>query len=419
MRKTIFSLLIFLLVIMFCACSTNTGKSHDSSSSDAVTCTDDWDGLDGVFLPQLRGDSFMKLYGDELYCMDNGVFFRLNVKTGLRTDVCTDPLCTHDTENCPFYGLWTYFIDGDTVWFTAETKNYDSSATRRKSKKCICTYDIRTQKRTLIYEIPDDGTGYHLLGIFDGYLYYVRSQYRENVTAAKSEADYIRYYCRCEPKKIGNSKQEEIILTLKNEKQGDYSDVYYMTETEVFLRAAGEEKILIRADRKLTEFETLQFEDYNISTARIGNYAYYLKCGDEALEYVTDTDGKGKPVMNEDGTPKLIPLYGLYYTKRDLITGEDTRLSDDILFIRHTGGMIDSLTRDYLYLELENGLWRCDHDGNKLQLVLTKEQEAENPVNSGLPYQLIIGKYIYTIEKNSGRISRFDMESGKYDLNIE
>ena len=42
-----------------------------------------------------------------------GTLYRLNIETGNVTTACGDPLCTHDNEECPYFGIGMYYISAD------------------------------------------------------------------------------------------------------------------------------------------------------------------------------------------------------------------------------------------------------------------------------------------------------------------
>ncbi len=42
-----------------------------------------------------------------------GTLYRLNTETGNVTTACGDPLCTHDNEECPYFGIGMYYISAD------------------------------------------------------------------------------------------------------------------------------------------------------------------------------------------------------------------------------------------------------------------------------------------------------------------
>ena len=119
----------------------------------------------------------------------------------------------------------------------------------------------------------------------------------------------------------------------------------------------------------------------------------------------------GEVETDSNGDPVLFPLYKMYYTKRNLITGEEVILGEDPGRESNYPLYLNEITNNYLYLDFEDGLWRCDHDGNKIKLVRTKEQSEENPLPMVIN-QLIYGNWIF--ESDAETFVVYDMESGKY-----
>lgn len=59
-------------------------------------------------------------YGDYLYYKDSKSFVKYNVKTGIKTYICGDPVCSHTTKDCPLYG----YTDFGAVPLFYENKLY-------------------------------------------------------------------------------------------------------------------------------------------------------------------------------------------------------------------------------------------------------------------------------------------------------
>ena len=57
------------------------------------------------------------------------------------------------------------------------------------------------------------------------------------------------------------------------------------------------------------------------------------------------------------------------------------------------------------------GLWRCDHDGNKIKLVRSQEQLDARPIKS-IDDRLIYGNRIF--ESDAETFVVYDMENGEY-----
>ena len=372
------------------------------------------DGIESVFsnckfvgsCPRIRVD------GEFVYLWprDSGLFYRFSLLTGRISKVCTDPLCVGD--ECPFAkGSDNWLIDGNFIYYVREDNGYEKDPETGRGKRywyySIHRYDMKDQKNECLYEIPDDGSTYTLFDVLpDGYLYYSRRQQTES---SDKRAYAETFVCRCRPEEIGES--EEILYELDLLENG-YDDPIEITEEYFyFLTGPMNTNLVTRASRTDGSTELLTYPFYGISTARVGDYCYYLSCQGEPVEYVTSTDGKGDVIVDENGDPILTPLYERYYTKRNLITLEETVLEKAPGYPSSIPGYVTDVTDNYLYLDFEDGLWRCDHDGNKLRLVRSKEQNEANPLAS-IGERLIYGNWIF--ETDAETLVVYDMESGKY-----
>ena len=129
------------------------------------------------------------------------------------------------------------------------------------------------------------------------------------------------------------------------------------------------------------------------------------------MKSVPELDGRGEPLLDENGEPMMTAMYRLYYTKRNLITGEEVLLGENPETVNAYPLMLGSITDHYLYLDFSDGLWQCDHDGNPLRLVQTPEQKASNPL-TGTRWILFCDKWILYL--NDTAFSAYNMEDGTY-----
>lgn len=372
------------------------------------------DGIDTVFsnnkftgsCPRIRVD------GEFVYVWPrgSGLFYRFSLITGKITKVCTDPLCVG--EECPFAkGSDNWVLAGDFVYYIREDSGYAKDPETGRGKLhweySIHRYDMKNQKNECLYEIPDDGRGYTLFDILsDGYLYYTR---RQQIESADKKAYAEVFVCRCKPEEIG--KSEEVLYKLDLLENG-YDNLLEVTEEYFcFLSGPMNTNLVTRVSRKDGSADLMTYPFYGISTARVGDYCYYLSCQGEPAKYVTSTDGKGEVIVDENGDPILTPLYERYYTKRNLLTLEETVWEKAPGYPSNIPGYVTDVTDNYLYLDFEDGLWRCDHDGNKLRLVRSQEQLDARPIKS-IDDRLIYGNWIF--ESDAETFVVYDMESGKY-----
>lgn len=420
------SVLLLTLLILLTSCGelhyveTEAPETTESPEAPAEGWTpadlSNIDGIDTVFsnnkftgsCPRIRVD------GEFVYVWPrgSGLFYRFSLLTGKITKVCTDPLCVG--EECPFAkGSDNWVLAGDFVYYIREDKGFEKDPETGRGKYCwhysIHRYDMKNQKNECLYEIPDDGIGYTLFDILsDGYLYYTRSRYIENNDEKK--AYYEIYVCRTKPEEI--AKTEEILYKIEEKYSGDYSNLIEVTEDYFyFLTGPMNTNLVTRVSRTDGSTDLMTYPFYGISTARVGDYCYYMSCQGEPAKYVTSTDGKGEVIVDENGDPILTPLYERYYTKRNLLTLEETVWEKAPYPVSNIPGYVTDVTDNYLYLDFEDGLWRCDHDGNKLRLVRSQEQLDARPIKS-IDDRLIYGNWIF--ESDAETFVVYDMENGEY-----
>ena len=371
------------------------------------------DGIDTVFsiYKSMGNCPEFKIYGEYVYIwLRNTALYRFSVVTGEISSVCTDPLCIG--EDCPLEkSSKNWLVHESFVYYIREVSGFEQDPETGKREygthHFIHRYDMKNQKDECLYEVPDDGSRYFFYNILDdGYLYYTRSQY---VETADKKAYYEKYVCRTIPEEIG--KTEEIIYKLEVSENG-YSNLLEVTEDYFFLvTGAGESNLVTRISRKDGSTDLLTFPYYYVNTGRIGDYCYYRSCQGEPVREEVVTGMFGEVETDSNGDPVLFPLYKMYYTKRNLLTGEEVILGEDPGRESNYPLYLNEITNNYLYLDFEDGLWRCDHDGNKIKLVRTKEQSEENPLPIVIN-QLIYGNWIF--ESDADTFVVYDMESGKY-----
>lgn len=118
----------------------------------------------------------VKYYDGYVYIVSD-TLYRVNVSTGNVTTVCQDPICVHDSENCPLYG-----IGGSSIYYLSD----DGSVCFPGSRGFV-RYDAAKMKTVLLDDY--DGATFRSFGpeiycgdyrIYDGFEY----------DAGKDEATY-------------------------------------------------------------------------------------------------------------------------------------------------------------------------------------------------------------------------------------
>ena len=86
-----------------------------------------------------------------------GMPYKVNLVSGKTTPVCTDPLCMHDSEECPFYECAGSAIDGEILFYRRGMLSRNESGYTGSEKLCACavaegkTRVLRDYADTLVF----------------------------------------------------------------------------------------------------------------------------------------------------------------------------------------------------------------------------------------------------------------------------
>ena len=92
--------------------------------------------------------------------------YRIDVLSATGTPVCPDPLCGHDTNECPFYGINTVGsgIVGSSIY-------YLRGSVPMKYCRQVCRFDLESGKLAILYE--NSAATIARLFVFDDYVYFL------------------------------------------------------------------------------------------------------------------------------------------------------------------------------------------------------------------------------------------------------
>ena len=114
-----------------------------------------------------------KTYTDNyVYAMwktpDTSVFtlYRINVLNATGTPVCPDPLCGHDTNECPFYSINT---DGSGI--VGSSIYYLRGSVPMQHCRQVCRFDLESGQFAVLYE--NSAATIAKLFVFDDYVYFL------------------------------------------------------------------------------------------------------------------------------------------------------------------------------------------------------------------------------------------------------
>lgn len=111
---------------------------------------------------------------DYIFAKFNQVLMKIDVHTGRATPLCSDPLCDHMNDNCPFYnaGMPIPTKNNNKVYFTSNVTDYKTN-TKNGFVKC---YDLTTGEVEKCYETTNSLGS---LFLSDKYLLFLETFYKD------------------------------------------------------------------------------------------------------------------------------------------------------------------------------------------------------------------------------------------------
>jgi len=103
-----------------------------------------------------------------------GMPLKVNLHSGKTTTACIDPLCMHDSEDCPFYACMGCMIDGEIIFFQHGQLLRGENGYTGTEK--LCTYHVATGEVHSIAEYTDSII---FLDVFEDILYYYTAEWEE------------------------------------------------------------------------------------------------------------------------------------------------------------------------------------------------------------------------------------------------
>lgn len=191
MRKVLL-LLIISMCICFVSCESlnHIELEEKPENENAFTYTESSDAW-LANQPSLTLLSRMFGVGDYLYYKNNISLIRYNTTTGNKTYVCSDALCTHNTQECPFYGYDDFgkaaILYNDMLYYYVyyDTPIYiDKTLDHIENTRNFMYYNLSTGDSGTILEDFSISVGESI--ICDNFYYYYQSYQLEN--------DDVKYY---------------------------------------------------------------------------------------------------------------------------------------------------------------------------------------------------------------------------------
>jgi len=193
LRNTAYQLIIIccILVLLSCQQAEIPGTSIPPST-DTSADTDTVSGIDANLNRYVFTGSKMIQYNGYLY-FQSGLFenfdmdpeygypVRMNVKTNNITYICPDPLCGHDSVECPFAGnIINFYVEDNKIYYIRMVMDYAKDGQFNGLLTQYCNYDITTMKLKVLYEKQVTTMGINDTSVFhNGYWYFLEVIYDE------------------------------------------------------------------------------------------------------------------------------------------------------------------------------------------------------------------------------------------------
>jgi hypothetical protein len=143
--------------------SCDKSRPADSSGQEETTYVSTDSGDRPVEFNATNGGNFIQYYNNYVYFNKlNSPLMRYNPATDIVTYVCGDPLCRHNSPDCPLYGLKTpFYIFDNKIFFKKiySYGHYKAGGGVEYIEKFLgfCSYDLLNSKIT-VYEQTDNPT---------------------------------------------------------------------------------------------------------------------------------------------------------------------------------------------------------------------------------------------------------------------
>jgi len=331
--------------------------------------------------------SFLQYHAGCLYFPADTVM-RYSINSGTLTALCIDPLCFHDTTDCPFFMVGTNpEIHGTRLFY--EGGNIEDYSFP------WYVFDIDSGKRQLILTENEMGS---IPTLHRGRLYYRRNILREGESAANlASYDHVLFCLDAE------TLEKRQLCVLGRADEAELDSIVGFFGDRILWRRGTEwyTTDLDSGDRQA--FGTFKDIELNgMLCDRENGVLYCMRNTDELLGYIGTSSGPfadKRPVYNR--IPTIIRA-----------DGSITELPDI-----HATGFLE-VTADYFYYYkfgeitetsiIDGALYRCRHDGSAEECVLTAEEL------NGAEIGRIAGGAVYLRE--DGALVKLDFETKTRDV---
>ena len=281
-------------------------------------------------------DDVPSSYDGGLYFQTSEMLFKLDKETGKMNEMCKDPVCKHNTKECPFYGQdWEFgfYIYENNIFYMRGGPHRELAREPRR----ILMYDIEKGSFRILHDYNMDINGQHKDHSFHGgEMYFHEKTYNE-------DNDKYNYVLT----KIDLSSFEKEVLYALDYKKinvigGDENNIYYIDMID--------KKIYTAKNRDFNNISVL-IDDHDGHFAIVDDMVFYVssKTGNLMSKKLDGTDVKDLGVSN---------IYRMYVT-------------DKYIYYRpKTGFTLTSAEHEKtVSVSVSNEIYRCTHDGKNVELI--------------------------------------------------
>ncbi len=283
-------------------------------------------------------DDVPSSYNGELYFQSLDMLFKLNKETGKMNEMCKDPVCKHDTKECPFYGLfWQlgfYIYDNKVIYQRGREK-----VDLRGEPIRILLYDIDNGSFRVLYNYSVEANVFsHDYSFHGNEMYFHERVYNEDTEQFNKYALTGLDLSTFEKKVLYTEDYKKVSVV-----GGDNNNIYYIDLIN--------KKLCVAKNR-----------DFNNTSVLVEDHAGYFALYNDRVFYVSSETGT-LTSKNLDGSNKrdlgISDIYYLYVT-------------DKYIYYRpKTGFTLESAESKTAKesIAVSNEIYRCTHDGKNVEVI--------------------------------------------------
>lgn len=396
LKQITYLLMISYLILGLVSCSNSDlpylHLSHDSTETQEAFCYEDTEdrpinrfnikyGYEGL-LYENDYIYFRNGWANPFIFPENQTLWRYNIKTNNITSVCPDPVCKHNSVNCPLYAVSDiFYIHNNKVfanfkYIHVSDKNDSVNATDINAWAGFKMYDMENGKTLLRNEhSAGEYTQDSRILFTDNFCYYYDYMYNEELE------DWVFAICRWD------FQSNKIIILAGLDNKYDFDAPENLLTTFLF---TIDDRIFF------TDSNTLYSTDFNYQDRKDhikgsfhndvltdGIYIYYGIPSSDGLQSIHRVDLDGNDyidlgILVESGAWHITEKY-IYYKKYDQIAIGKNRVS--------------GYSGDEIILS-NSEIWRCNHDGTQHEKIFKFDNEL---ANCRFTNEVFVGNYIYGI----------------------